>query len=224
MRMSADQNLSFHYGGAFPPSFSNQNLVPFPPAAMSNVARLISEGMYASDGASNMGGMILPDNPVTQSYTSSVLSLPGNLSRNIILDPVPPLKLTPAATASWSLEEVYVLREGLIEHATEPTNIMKYIKIAAKLPEKTVRDVAMRCRLIAKETGKRRKLRSYCVEKKRASSAIRVGLSEILLPPGENRPDNQTLGHCRPPVPALRVGFEEEEAARSGRNKVEAAA
>ncbi|XP_074580859.1 uncharacterized protein LOC141837337 [Curcuma longa] len=149
MRMSADQNLSFHYGGAFPPSFSNQNVVPFQPAAMSNAAGLISEGMYASDGVSNMGGMILPDNPVTQTYTSSVLSLPGNLSRNIILDPVPPLKLSPAATASWSLEELYVLREGLIKLATEPTNIMKYIKIAAKLPEKTVRDVAMRCRLIA---------------------------------------------------------------------------
>ncbi|XP_042452319.1 uncharacterized protein LOC122036928 isoform X2 [Zingiber officinale] len=166
MKMSADQNLSFHYGGALPPSFNNQNVVPFQPAAMSNAAGLISEGMYASDGVSNMGGMILPGHPVTQSYTSSVLSLPGNLSRNIILDPVPPLKLSPAATANWALEELYVLRQGLIEHATEPTNIMKYIKIAAKLPEKTVRDVAMRCRLIAKETGKRRKLRSYCLEKK----------------------------------------------------------
>ncbi|KAG6480732.1 hypothetical protein ZIOFF_057317 [Zingiber officinale] len=77
-----------------------------------------------------------------------------------------PLKLSPAAAASWSLEELYVLRQGLVEYATEPTSIMKYIKIAAKLPEKTVRDVAMRCQWIAKESGKRRKLGSYYAEKK----------------------------------------------------------
>lgn len=37
-------------------------------------------------------------------------------------------------------------------HATEPANIMKYIKIAAKLPEKQVRDVAMKCQLMAVST------------------------------------------------------------------------
>lgn len=33
----------------------------------------------------------------------------------------------------------------IFRYANEP-NIMKYIKIAASLPDKTVRDVAMRCR------------------------------------------------------------------------------
>ncbi|XP_074565955.1 uncharacterized protein LOC141822405 [Curcuma longa] len=166
MRMSADHDWNFSYGGVFPPSFSNQNVVPLQPATLSNVTDLISEGMYASADVRGMAGMILPGKLVTQSNTSSILPLPGNLSGNIMLDPVPPLKLSPAAAASWSLEELYVLRQGLIEYATEPTSIMKYIKIAAKLPEKTVRDVAMRCQWIAKESGKRRKLGSYYAEKK----------------------------------------------------------
>ncbi|XP_042430172.1 uncharacterized protein LOC122016823 isoform X1 [Zingiber officinale] len=166
MRTSADHNWNFSYGGVFPPSFSNQIVVPLQPATLSNVTDLISEGMRASVDVRSMAGLILPGNLVTRSNSSPIMPLPGNLSGNIVLDPVPPLKLSPAAAASWSLEELYVLRQGLVEYATEPTSIMKYIKIAAKLPEKTVRDVAMRCQWIAKESGKRRKLGSYYAEKK----------------------------------------------------------
>ncbi|BAF16144.1 Os04g0673000 [Oryza sativa Japonica Group] len=40
--------------------------------------------------------------------------------------------------------ELNTLKEGLVRYAREP-NIMKYIKIAAMLPNRTVRDVALRC-------------------------------------------------------------------------------
>ncbi|WOK98855.1 hypothetical protein Cni_G07567 [Canna indica] len=164
MRMAADHNLNFNYGGVFPPSFSNQNVVSFQPGTVNNAAGLMSEGMYSSGDVSSMAGMILPGNTGTQNNTSAMITLPANLSGNIVLDPVPPLKHGPAMSVGWSLEELYVLRQGLIEYATEP-NIMKYIKIAAKLPEKTVRDVAMRCQCMTKESGKRRKVESYYTEK-----------------------------------------------------------
>ncbi|KAF3493590.1 hypothetical protein DY000_02056239 [Brassica cretica] len=49
-----------------------------------------------------------------------------------------------ALVMDWSVEEHYVLENGLAKLKDEP-KISKYVKIAAALPEKTVRDVAMRC-------------------------------------------------------------------------------
>lgn len=45
--------------------------------------------------------------------------------------------------ADWSADEIATLNQGLIRYAHEP-NIMKYIKIAAMLPTRTIRDVALR--------------------------------------------------------------------------------
>lgn len=110
MRTEADRNLNFHYGGVFPPSLSKQNVASFQPAATG----LISEGMYDSGEISNMAGMVLPGIPGTQSHTS-VMSLPDNLSGSIVLDPMPPVKHSATVATCWSLEELYVLRQGLME-------------------------------------------------------------------------------------------------------------
>ncbi|KAL0732628.1 hypothetical protein Bca4012_008837 [Brassica carinata] len=53
----------------------------------------------------------------------------------------------------WSPEEQFVLENSLAKLTNEP-KISKYVMIAATLPDKTVRDVALRCRWM---TGKRRK-------------------------------------------------------------------
>ncbi|KAJ0560243.1 hypothetical protein HanHA300_Chr06g0209301 [Helianthus annuus] len=53
----------------------------------------------------------------------------------------------------WSVEEQCKLEEGISKYADEPS-IMKCVKIAATLRDKTVRDVALRCRWM---TSKRRK-------------------------------------------------------------------
>ncbi|CAH8383874.1 unnamed protein product [Eruca vesicaria subsp. sativa] len=58
-----------------------------------------------------------------------------------------------ALVMDWSPEEQYVLENSLANLTNEP-KISKYVKIAATLPDKTVRDVALRCRWM---TGKRRK-------------------------------------------------------------------
>jgi hypothetical protein len=55
------------------------------------------------------------------------------------------VKQEAALVMDWSVEEQYVLENGLAKLKDEP-KISKYVKIAATLPDKTVRDVALRCR------------------------------------------------------------------------------
>ncbi|KAJ0248159.1 Uncharacterized protein HA466_0165110 [Hirschfeldia incana] len=59
-----------------------------------------------------------------------------------------------ALVMDWSAEEQYVLENGLAKLKDEP-KISKYVKIAAALPDKTVRDVALRCRWMTRKRRKR---------------------------------------------------------------------
>ncbi|CAN1297705.1 hypothetical protein LINPERPRIM_LOCUS23562 [Linum perenne] len=64
---------------------------------------------------------------------------------SLLHDPAPSFKNDSGLAAEWSVDEQYRLEEGLEKFSSEPS-IMKYVKIAAMIPEKTVRDVALRCR------------------------------------------------------------------------------
>ncbi|KAK6914521.1 Protein of unknown function DUF3755 [Dillenia turbinata] len=67
------------------------------------------------------------------------------------------MKHNPGISTDWTLEEQSILEEGLSKYATE-TTIIRYAKIALQLQNKTVRDVALRCRWMSKkENSKRRK-------------------------------------------------------------------
>ncbi|XP_020532722.1 uncharacterized protein LOC105628422 isoform X2 [Jatropha curcas] len=67
------------------------------------------------------------------------------------------LKHNPGISPDWSLEEQAILEDGLSKYAAE-SNIIRYAKIAMQLQNKTVRDVALRCRwMTKKENSKRRK-------------------------------------------------------------------
>ncbi|CAM6077141.1 unnamed protein product [Sphagnum tenellum] len=67
----------------------------------------------------------------------------------------------------WSSAEQSSLEEGLVKYAGQANNLVKYIKLAALLPEKTVRDVALRCIWITKkEDGERRKVEQQNSSKK----------------------------------------------------------
>ncbi|XP_068666894.1 uncharacterized protein [Aristolochia californica] len=71
--------------------------------------------------------------------------------------PAQALKHNPGLSVEWSAEEQSILEDGLNKYALE-TTIVRYAKIAMQLHEKTVRDVALRCRWMnKKEIGKRRK-------------------------------------------------------------------
>ncbi|KAE8658399.1 acetate--CoA ligase ACS [Hibiscus syriacus] len=67
------------------------------------------------------------------------------------------LKHNPGISMDWTLEEQAILEDGLKTFALD-LSITRYAKIAMNLQNKTVRDVALRCRWMnKKETSKRRK-------------------------------------------------------------------
>ncbi|KAI0508179.1 hypothetical protein KFK09_014313 [Dendrobium nobile] len=67
------------------------------------------------------------------------------------------LKHDPGLTVDWNAEEQATLEEMLSRYASDPP-LVRYAKVAKHLPEKTVRDVALRSRwMTKKESGKRRK-------------------------------------------------------------------
>ncbi|KAL3635050.1 hypothetical protein CASFOL_022104 [Castilleja foliolosa] len=70
---------------------------------------------------------------------------------------VPTFQHQKTISMDWTSEEQILLEEGLCKYANE-ANIIRYAKIALQLKNKTVRDVALRCRwMTKKEISKRRK-------------------------------------------------------------------
>ncbi|KAL3502218.1 hypothetical protein ACH5RR_036667 [Cinchona calisaya] len=107
-------------------------------------------------------GVIFSSNCSNNSAISQARNSLGLGSESLLLDNVPGLKLDAGFAVEWSVEEQYKLEEGLAKYADEPS-IMKYIKIAAILRDKTVRDVALRCRWMMR---KRRKQEDHNLGKK----------------------------------------------------------
>ncbi|KAF5798061.1 putative SANT/Myb domain, Homeobox-like domain superfamily protein [Helianthus annuus] len=67
------------------------------------------------------------------------------------------LRHNPGLSAEWAPDEQSLLEELLTKYASD-SSLLRYAKIAKKLQDKTVRDVALRCRwMTKKENGKRRK-------------------------------------------------------------------
>ncbi|KAK4408743.1 hypothetical protein Sango_0455300 [Sesamum angolense] len=67
------------------------------------------------------------------------------------------LRHNPGLSVDWTPEEQSILEDLLVKYASE-TVVVRYAKIAQALRDKTVRDVALRCRWMSKkENGKRRK-------------------------------------------------------------------
>ncbi|KAK8310027.1 hypothetical protein V6Z12_D02G160400 [Gossypium hirsutum] len=96
---------------------------------------------------------ILPGN--SSVITSSpALIQPGNSSgSSLLLDSISGQKHEAGFAVEWSIDEQYILEDSLEKYKDEPS-IMKYIKIAATLPDKTVRDVALRCRWMQRKRRK----------------------------------------------------------------------
>jgi hypothetical protein len=92
----------------------------------------------SGDGNSSPTGISVPDESVV-APTQSVL------------------RHNPGLSVEWASHEQSLLEELLTKYALE-SHIVRYAKIAMELKDKTVRDVALRCRWVhRKENGKRRK-------------------------------------------------------------------
>ncbi|KAF1899165.1 hypothetical protein Lal_00019287, partial [Lupinus albus] len=163
IRMSSESNTGFHCEDI--DSALNRHAISFQSGAMTmsnHLSQMVPMGNYF--GLNNISsGMIYSGNS-TMINTNPVISQPVNPSgsSSLLLDSVPGLKHDTGLAVEWSVEEQYKLEEGLVQYADEPS-IMRYIKIAASLPDKTVRDVALRCRWM---TRKRRKAEEHNMGKK----------------------------------------------------------
>ncbi|XVF21228.1 hypothetical protein REPUB_Repub12eG0072500 [Reevesia pubescens] len=81
----------------------------------------------------------------------------GNNSTAVSADTQSALRHNPGISFEWTPDEQSMLEDLLAKYASDST-IARYAKIAMQLKDKTVRDIALRCRwMTKKENGKRRK-------------------------------------------------------------------
>ncbi|XP_039033697.1 uncharacterized protein LOC120169650 isoform X2 [Hibiscus syriacus] len=122
----------------------NRQAVSFQSAAIDSSSEVIPMSGYFAPPA-----MILHGN-------SGVITSPPSLVQpgsSLLVDSVSGHKHDAGFAAEWSVDEQYILEDSLERYKDEP-NIIKYIKIAATLPDKTVRDVALRCRWMQRKRRK----------------------------------------------------------------------
>uniref|UniRef100_A0A5B7CIC7 Myb-like domain-containing protein n=1 Tax=Davidia involucrata TaxID=16924 RepID=A0A5B7CIC7_DAVIN len=156
--MAAESNMGFHFEETLGSALC-RHAISFQSGAINSTPEMIPMGNYY--GVNSTAGMILPGNSNIINNNPGMTQA-GNTSGSLLLDSVPGLKHDTVLAVEWSVEEEYKLLEGLVKYADEPS-IMRYIKIAATLRDKTVRDVALRCRWMTK---KRRKQEDHNVGKK----------------------------------------------------------
>lgn len=156
--MAAESNSGFR--GEDIGSALNQHAISFQSGSINNLSEMVPMGTYF--GLNSTSGLIYSGNTAMISSNSVISQANNSSGSSLLLDSVPGLKHDTVLAVEWSVEEQYRLEEGLSRYADEPS-IMRYIKIAATLPDKTVRDVALRCRWM---TRKRRKPEEHNVGKK----------------------------------------------------------
>ncbi|MBA0801237.1 hypothetical protein Gohar_011614 [Gossypium harknessii] len=88
----------------------------------------------------------------------------------------PGLKHNPGISMDWTLEEQAILENGLQKYALEPS-VTRYAKIALELQNKTVRDVALRCKWMSKKENSKRRKEGLNLARKIKDKRERVYLS-----------------------------------------------
>ncbi|KAJ7954495.1 DUF3755 family protein [Quillaja saponaria] len=157
--MAAESNTGFRHEDTIS-SALNRHAISFQSGAINSTSDIIPMGSYF--GVSSTAGMMYSGNSSIIN-NNTVISQAGNpCGSSQLLDSVPGLKHDTGLAVEWSVQEQYILDEGLVKYADEP-RIMRYIKIAATLRDKTVRDVALRCRWMMR---KRRKPEEHNIGKK----------------------------------------------------------
>ncbi|KAM0016911.1 hypothetical protein Hdeb2414_s0028g00702061 [Helianthus debilis subsp. tardiflorus] len=134
-------------------TLGNRHAISFQSGGVTSTSEMVMMGhYYPVNSTATTGTRFLGNNSAVNSNSGFTQS--GNSGGSVLGDSVSGLKHDAGLAVEWSVEEQHRLEEGLSKFANEPS-IMRYIKIAATLNDKTVRDVALRCRWMAR---KRRKL------------------------------------------------------------------
>ncbi|KAK1273636.1 hypothetical protein QJS04_geneDACA009891 [Acorus gramineus] len=205
--MSTDSNMgSFNSHNMMPPPppsspIYNRLAINFQSGAVNSMSPMnplmnpggmggMTVGMYVHGNSGMMSSTsTMSPSPGGMSSTSA-MNLPGSSIGGPFIDQMPAIKHDTGLSVDWSVDEQAILEDGLVKFSDEP-NIMRYIKIAATLRDKTVRDVALRCRwMTKKENGKRRKPEECYTGKKmkdRKDNLVDPALNpNISLPPQTN--------------------------------------
>ncbi|XP_024031933.1 uncharacterized protein LOC112094671, partial [Morus notabilis] len=83
------------------------------------------------------------------------------------------MKHNPGISMDWTADEQAILEEGLSKFSTE-SSIIRYAKIAMQLQNKTVRDVALRCRWMNKKENSKRRKEEHNLSRKSKDKKERV--------------------------------------------------
>lgn len=75
------------------------------------------------------------------------------------------MKHNPGISMDWTPDEQVALEEGLAKFVSE-NKVISYAKIALQLQNKTVRDVALRCRWMSKKENSKRRKEDYNLNRK----------------------------------------------------------
>ncbi|KAG5531789.1 hypothetical protein RHGRI_026419 [Rhododendron griersonianum] len=156
--MASESNTGFRHDGTFG-STLNRHAISFQSGAVNSTSEMMPMANYC--GVNSTAGMMFSGNSGILNHNQG-MGQAGSSSGSLLVDSVPGLKHETGYAVEWSVEEQYRLEEGLAKFADEPS-IMRYVKIAATLRDKTVRDVALRCRWMER---KRRKQENYNLGKK----------------------------------------------------------
>jgi len=146
--MAADSSMGFHQG-ITASLYNHHHMLSFQSSSDVGIGGdAASGGMVMAPrsvtGSSSNAGLFLSPNPGVIGNASGVgpsRSSSGDVFRGT---GSPKYKFVTGSPSDWTDRELDILKEGLARYAREP-NIMRYIKIAAMLPNRTIRDVALRC-------------------------------------------------------------------------------
>ncbi|KAF3455750.1 hypothetical protein FNV43_RR00392 [Rhamnella rubrinervis] len=83
------------------------------------------------------------------------------------------MKHNPGISTDWSTDEQAILEEGLSKYSSE-ASLIRYAKIAMSLQNKTVRDVALRCRWMTKKENSKRRKEEHNLSRKNKDKKERV--------------------------------------------------
>uniref|UniRef100_A0A0E0KWN7 Myb-like domain-containing protein n=1 Tax=Oryza punctata TaxID=4537 RepID=A0A0E0KWN7_ORYPU len=144
--MAADSSMGFHQG--ITASMYNHHMLSFQSNSDLGSGAGAAAGMVMTprsmNGTSSSAGLFV--SPNTGVLGNASVAGPSRSSSGDAFSSTvaPKYKFVTGSPSDWNDRELNTLKEGLVRYAREP-NIMKYIKIAAMLPNRTVRDVALRC-------------------------------------------------------------------------------
>ncbi|XP_025881039.1 uncharacterized protein [Oryza sativa Japonica Group] len=144
--MAADSSMGFHQG--ITASMYNHHMLSFQSNSDLGGGAGAAAGMVMAprsmNGTSSSAGLFV--SPNTGVLGNASVAGPSRSSSGDAFSSTvaPKYKFVTGSPSDWNDRELNTLKEGLVRYAREP-NIMKYIKIAAMLPNRTVRDVALRC-------------------------------------------------------------------------------